>query len=178
MMTERLSFSGIQSDSPSPGRTRLEKRGSRWLFVTGRLAPGRTLEEARAQIEVGAARLVADHPELNKGLKAIVLPARSVRLHPMVDQVLGPAAAVLMGAVGLVLLIACANVANLLLARTQARGREMAVRLAIGASRGRLVRQLLGESIVLAALGGALGVFIAQGASQLLAAVALRCPSR
>jgi len=175
-MTERLTFQGIQTESPSPGKTRLERRGSRWLFVTARLAPGRTAEEAKAQVETIVARLAADHPEVNEGLKGTLLPARKVRLHPMVDHVLAPAAAVLMGAVGLVLLIACANVANLLLARTQARGREMAVRLAVGASRGRLVRQLLAESLVLAVVGGALGVLLAYWLGQLLSSAQLPLP--
>ena len=176
MMVEKLSFQGIQSQSPSPGNTRLEQRGTRWLFVTGRLAPGRTLEEARAQVETVGARLASEHPKVNDKLKATVLAATAVRFHPLVDGVLAPAAGVLMGAVGLVLLVACANVANMLLARAAARRREIAVRLAIGANRGRVVRQLLAESAVLAALGGGAGVLLAHWASRLLSSAELPLP--
>ncbi len=165
---EKLSFSGIQSQAPSTGATRAEQRGTRWLFVNGRLAPGRTVDEARAQVETVAARLVAENPVVNKGLRAAVLPARAVRFHPMIDGVLNPAAALLMGAVGLVLLIACANVANMMLVRAAGRRREIAVRLAIGASRGRVIRQLLVESLALAALGGGAGVLLALWAGRAL----------
>jgi predicted permease len=178
MMVEKLSFSGIQSQAanPPPGSTRNEQRGTRWLFVTARLAPGRSLEEARAQVETVGGRLAAQHPDENKNLKATVLAARSVRFHPMVDGMLAPAAGVLMGAVGLVLLVACANVASMLLARAAGRRREIAVRLAIGADRGRLVRQLLAESLCLAALGGAAGLLLAFWGSRLLSAVELPLP--
>jgi len=176
MMVEKLNFSGIQSQTPSPGNTRLEQRGNRWLFVTGRLAPGRTVEEARAQVATVAARLAGENPEVDKDLKGALLPARSVRFHPMIDGVLAPAAALLMAAVGVILLIACANVANMLLARASARRREIAVRLALGAPRGRIVRQLLAESLVLAGLGGAVGLLIAFWTSRLLSVAPLPLP--
>ena len=177
-MVEKLNFSGIQSQSstPAPGTTRLQQRDTRWLFVTARLAPGRSLEEARAQIETVGARLAREHPEIDKNLKASVLSARAVRFHPIVDGMLAPAAGVLMGAVGLVLLVACANVASMLLARAAARRREIAVRLAIGAARGRVVRQLLAESVCLAALGGGLGLLIAYGGSRFLSTLPLPLP--
>jgi predicted permease len=169
MMVDRLNFAGIQSSTDQdPGATRLEKRGQRWLFVKARLAAGRTVKEAAAELETIFSRLRKDHPATNEKTRASVFPGGGVRFHPMVDGYVKAASAVLLAAVALVLTIACANVANMLLARGASRRRELAVRAAIGAGRARLVRQLLSESLVLAAIGGAAGVLLATWAGRIL----------
>jgi predicted permease len=168
-MVESLVFSGVQwSSDNDPGSTRLERRGSRWLFVKGRLAEGATVEQARVQVDTIVNRLAAEYPLTNKGIRASVLPAAGIRFHPLLDGYVKAASAGLLTAVAFVLLIACANVANLLLARGAARGREFAIRVAVGASRTTIVRQLLAEGLVLAAAGGILGVLIAWWAGRVL----------
>jgi putative ABC transport system permease protein len=132
--------------------------------VIGRLKPGVSLEQAQTQAD----RIAADLRE-----HFTIKQTAGLYFHviPMFDDLVGdvrPTIISLMGAVAFVLLIACANVANLLVVRASARGRELAVRAAIGASRGQLVRQMLAESLVIAALGTALGVGLARGGIQLL----------
>jgi predicted permease len=121
--------------------------------VIGRLKPGVTVEAARAQLVGIAQRLERDYPPSNAGVSVVVLPLR--------DRLEGNSTTslyLLLGAVGMVLLIACVNVANMLLARSFARAREMAIRTALGATRGQLIRQLLTESLLLALGGGVLGM--------------------
>ena len=168
---------GINETVPSPtGTTRLDRRGQRWLFVKARLKDDATVDRARAHVGVVAARLAAENPQTNKGRRVTVRLASETRLHPEADAMLTWVVTGTMVAVGLVLVIACANVAGMLLARASARQREIGIRLAVGAGRGRLVRQLLTESLVLGLLGAAAGVVLAAWLTRMLATFDLPIP--
>ena len=166
---------GIQDNVPSPtGTTRLDRRGQRWLFVKARLKDGESPERAQANLALIMEQLAKAHPKTNE--KRPVRVAANVRIHPQADASLRPIAAALMLGVGLVLLVACANVANMLLARASGRQREVGIRLAIGASRGRLIRQLLTESVVLGLIGAAAGIALAAGLLRLIEVMPLPIP--
>jgi len=138
-------------------RESFDQRGARMLTGLGRLKPGVSIEQARADLNVIAAALAKQYPDYNTSYSQA-----SVR--PELDTLVGESRApllILLGAAGMVLLIACANIANLLLVRTANRSHEMAVRAALGAGRPRVIRQLLTESLLLAMLGGAAGVLLA-----------------
>jgi predicted permease len=170
---------GINDNVPSPtGRTRTERRGSRWLFVKGRLKPGVTVAAAGANVQVLASQLAAAHPETNRNRRMSAFATNDVRM--LVPQAGGPlsiGSAGVMAVVGLVLLIACANVAGMLLARASSRQREISVRLAIGASRWHIVRQMLSEGLVLGVLGAAIAAVIASTIVRLLLSMRLPIPS-
>ena len=146
----------------------LEKsRGAVYLEAVGRLKPGVTIERATADVRTIASRLADQYPEANAGLGAFVVP-----MHEYLTGNLRLPLLVLLGGVAFVLLIACANVANLLLVRGVAREGELALRTALGAGRGRLIRQLVTESLVLSLVGGAIGLLLAVAGTKLLVASA------
>jgi predicted permease len=155
---EEVEPAGIQDIVSSPGNSRLERRGERWLFIKGRLKEGETAQRAEANLQLVAGQLAEAYPKSNE--KRPISVASNVRVHPLADKMLRPVALALMGGIGLVLLVACANVANMLLARASGRQKEIGIRLAIGAGRGRIVRQMLTESVVLALLGAAGGIAV------------------
>lgn len=150
----------LETSSP-----RIGQRFNHWLNVVARLAPGVTADAARADLASVMRRLAEQYPETNAGRGAAVIPLRDAIIGPVRMTLL-----VLFGAVGCVLLVACVNVAGLMLARSAARGREIAVRAALGADRGRIVRQLLAESALLAIAGGLLGAGTAHLGVRLIVA--------
>ena len=162
------SYVGMSADG-------LTQRGDRSAFVYARLKPGVTIEQARSRMAVVARQLTAAYPDnwidvSKQGRRITLLPESETRVPP---QVRGPAlgfAALLMGTVALVLLVCCANVAGLLLARAAGRLKEVGIRISLGASRGRIIRQMLTESVLLAALGGVVGMAVAVWAGRALAA--------
>jgi putative ABC transport system permease protein len=146
-------------------------RGDRDLDVFARLKPGVTLAQARAQLETIGRRLEREYPATNKGRGFSVAPLD--KYYTLTDSKANRALVLMLGAVGLVLLIACANVANLLLARSVTRSRECVIRAALGAGRARLVRQMLVESALLFLLGGLLGLLLARWSADSLLALAV-----
>ena len=161
----------------------LTERGNRGSFVVARLRDGVTVEAAQERMNVVAQRLLATYPDAwrdvaDKGRRITLVAEKDARIPP---QVRGPALgfiALLMGTVALVLLVCCANVASLLLARASARTREIAIRLSLGATRRQLFRQLLVESVVLAVMGAAIGLALAYVATGLIASASIPVPVR
>jgi predicted permease len=131
------------------------------FFVKARLREGVTVAQAQAAMRILGSRLASEYPKEDPGKGITVFASRDVRIHPQMDAVLAAAASVLLAVVGLVLAIACSNLATLLLVRGSARAKEVSVRLALGATRGQLVRHLLTESLLLSAAGGLAGCILA-----------------
>ncbi|MET0626075.1 MAG: ABC transporter permease [Pyrinomonadaceae bacterium] len=170
----------VPRTAPQYGLARLNSRGNSWLFMVGRLRPGATLEQTRARFDVISKQLQQAYPEhwreKQDGSDEVrekfvtVLPESETRIHPQAQSSAYAAIALILVMINLVMLIACMNLAGLLLARALGRRREIAVRLALGAGRGRVVRQLLTESVLLALAAGVAGTLLATWLTSLLVA--------
>ncbi len=169
VMTREVQFPDRETEIWIPAqftKERLANHGSHYLNVFARLKPGVSLKTANADLDTIASALEKEHPDSNAKIGAFAVPLR--------EELAGdvrPAILMLVGAVCFVLLIACANVANLLLSRASGRRRELAMRLALGATRGRVIQQMLTESILLALFAGAVGLLLSVWGTKFLAAL-------
>ncbi len=143
-------------------------RRPRFVNMVGRLKPGVNLAQATESMQALGKRLAEEYPSDNTGRTVVMVPLSETNIAPQSRGMFRLAGALMMGIVGLVLLIACGNVANLLLARAMQRRRELAIRLSLGASRGRLIRQLLTENLLLGLAAGGLGILVAYWARDLV----------
>ncbi|HZP48641.1 MAG TPA: ABC transporter permease [Vicinamibacterales bacterium] len=162
-MTYPETMTGFQLELGKP-----DQRRGLVFNVTGRLKPGVSVQQAEANLKTVARQLEQEYPNDNKGRSVTIVPLAQATINPGFRSNIVVAGGLLMTIVGLVLLIACANVANLLLARAAVRHKEIAVRLSLGATRGQLVRQLLTEGTLLAAIGGGTGLLLAYWAQAVL----------
>jgi predicted permease len=157
----------------APRRTLERRPEEAGFFVKARLRDGVTVAQAQAAMNILGTRLASEYPDDDPGRGIAVFASRDVRVHPQMDGFLAAVASVLLGLVGLVLAIACSNLATLLLVRGAARAKEVAIRLALGASRGQLVRHLLMESLLLSLAGGIAGCILAWWAIRSFGAIDL-----
>ncbi len=167
----------LSADAGLGGNSPIEemwtKREERSLQLKGRLKPGVDLKQATASLQVVAQRLAEQHPESDKGLRLSAFPERLARPEPDPDGTIPKVSAAFTVLATLVLLVACFNIANILLVRATARQREMAIRTAVGAGWGRLVRQSMTESLLLTVLGGSGGLLLGWWASSFLSSLPL-----
>ena len=156
----------------------LTRREDHWFQIVARLAPGRSVPEAQSAMNVLADRIGREFPETDRGRKMTVMSAAAVRVHPDIDAMIYPTAGLHLLLTALLLMVVCSNLANLMLARGSTRTRELAVRLAIGATRAQIIRGLVIESLVLSVAGGAIGLALAWWAIGLIDAmeIPLRLP--
>ncbi|MGC0773346.1 MAG: ABC transporter permease [Candidatus Acidiferrum sp.] len=173
-MDAYIPFSAEPKEDPDAAIQKIwTSRGSRTLTLLGRLKPGVTLKQAQASLNVVAQRIAQQHPDTEKGITVQLYPEKMARPDPDPENPVPLAAIAFMTMAGLVLLVACFNIANVLLVRATVRQREMAIRAALGAGHGRLIRQYLTESLLLAFLGGGAGLLLGSWAAGILGSLRL-----
>ncbi len=173
-MDAYIPFSAEPNEDPdAPIQKIWTSRGSRTLTLMGRLKPGASLKQAQSSLNVVTQRIAQQHPDSEKGISVQLFPEKMARPDPDPENPVLMASIAFMAMAGLVLLVACFNIANVLLVRATVRQREMAIRAALGAGHGHLVRQYLTESLLLAFLGGGAGLVLGSWAAGILGSLRL-----